>query len=118
MMNAAARRCIRGLDTALERTGELITIARLHDAPDGGQVAFRCENIPAKVQLVAPQELTVNLPDSVIIISPTRLAARQWPAPPRRDDRVYIGSLVANIESVVEHRVNGVVCRYQLSVKS
>jgi hypothetical protein len=118
MMNAAARRCIRGLDSALARTGELITIARLHDAPDGGQVMFKCEGIPAKVQLLAPQELTASLPDSVIIISPTRLRERQWPARPKRDDRVYVGALVANIESVVEHRVNGVVCRYQLAVKT
>jgi hypothetical protein len=34
-MNRAAQRCIADLDTALARTGELIKIARLHDAPDG-----------------------------------------------------------------------------------
>jgi hypothetical protein len=118
MMNRAARRCIAGLDSALFRTGELITIARLADAPGGDQVAFKCENTPAKVTLVAPQEVNGTFPDSIVVISPTRLRERQWPVPPRRDDRVYVGAVVANIESVVEHRVGGCVVRYQIAVKS
>jgi hypothetical protein len=123
MMPRAAKRAIAGLDTALARTGELLKIARLHDAPDGDQVAFYCENIPASVKLVQPQELVANLPDSVVIISPTRLAARQFPVPPRRDDRAWITEpngreLVCSIESVVEHRVQGVVVRYEITVKS
>jgi len=123
MMPRAAKRAIAGLDTALARTGETIKLARLHDAPDGDQVAFACENVPASVKLVQPQEIVANLPDSVVIISPTRLAARQWPVPPRRDDRMTIteadgGELVCNVESVVEHRVQGVVVRYEITVKS
>ena len=124
-MNRAAQRCIADLDTALARTGELIKIARLHDAPDGDQVAFYCENVPAKVVNAQPQEIiaVTGNQDSVIIISPTRLAARQWPVPPRKDDRVWIieasgRELVGNIESVIEQRVGGAVVRYELKTRS
>jgi hypothetical protein len=121
MKPRAASRAIAGLDTALARTGETIKIARLHDAPDGDQVAFACENVPASVKLIQPQELTVNLPDSVVIISPTHLAARQWPVPPRVDDRMWITDangreLTCNVQSVVEHRLQGIVVRYELTV--
>jgi hypothetical protein len=124
MMPRAAKRAIAGLDTALARTGELIKIGRLHDAPDGDQVAFYCENIPASVRLIQPQDVVVaNLPDSVVIISPTHLAARQWPVPPRVDDRIWITDangreLTCNVQSVIEQRIGGVVVRYQITVKS
>lgn len=117
--------CIRDLDDELGRTGELIKIARLHDAPDGGQEPFYCENVPAKVVLSQPQELIASggLADSVVIISPTRLLARQWPVPPKRDDRIWVllpdgRELTGNIESVVEQRVQGVVVRYAMKTRS
>ena len=122
-MNRAAKRAIAVLDTALARTGELIKIARLHDAPGGDQVAFYCENIPAKVTLVQPQEIVANLPDSVVVISPTQLKARQWAQPPRRDDRMWITDanghvITCNIETVTQRRVGGSVVRYEMTVKS
>ena len=126
-MNRAAQRCIADLDTALARTGEVSINDRalFTDAPDGDQVAFYCENVPAKVVNAQPQEIiaVTGNQDSAIIISPTRLAARQWPVPPRKDDRVWIieasgRELVGNIESVIEQRVGGAVVRYELKTRS
>jgi hypothetical protein len=122
-MHRAARQAVRDLDSELAKSGELIVLARLGDAPDGRHTTFLCEHVPAKVTLVQPQDLTVtSLPAGTVIISPSRLAARKWPAPPRVDDRVFIADggrlLVCAIQSVVERRVAGFVVRYELSVRS
>jgi hypothetical protein len=123
MIRREAAQAIRALDAELAKTGDLIKLARLRDAPDGKSEPFYCEKIPARVKLVQPQEIVLNLPDSVVIISPSRLAARQWPAPPRRDDRIWIttasgAELTGNVEAVVERRVQGTCVRYEMTVKS
>lgn len=127
-MSRLANRCIADLDNALGRTGELVKLGRLSDAPEGTQGIFYCENVPAMVVLSQPQETIAvgalgSIQDSIVIISPTRMIARQWPAPPRKDDRIWITmadgtQLTCNIESVVEHRVEGVVVRYEMKVRS
>lgn len=124
-MPRVAQGCIRDLDGELARTGELIKIARLHDAPDGASVAFYCERIPAKVVLAQPQELAAGggLADSTVIISPTRLLARKFPIPPKKDDRIWVTlpdgrELTGNVESIIEQRVQGVVVQYELKTRS
>jgi len=123
MIRREAASTIRALDAELAKTGDFIKLARLRDASNGQAEPFYCEKIPARVKLVQPQEIVLNLPDSVVIISPSRLAARQWPAPPRKDDRVFITKadgqeLTGTVESVVEHRVQGTCVRYELTAKT
>lgn len=117
-MNREAAQAICDLDAELACIGELITLARLADAPEGGQTEFLCERVPAKVILIQPQDILGAGSPSRVIISPTRLAERQWPAPPRVDDRLYIGELTTNVETVTERRMQGDVVRYELTVRS
>jgi hypothetical protein len=126
-MPRLANGCIRDLNKALADTGETVKLARLTDAPKGDFVPFYCENVPAKIMLAQPQELYAlgggTTQESTAIISPTQLAARQWPAPPRKDDRIYCAfadgrTLTGTIESVDEQRVQGIVVRYDIKWKS
>lgn len=117
-MNREAAQAIADLDFELSKTGELITLARLHDAPDGGQTEFRVERVPAKVLLIQPQDVLGAGSPSRVIISPTRLAERQWPSPPRVDDRLYVGTLTCVIETVTERRMQGEIVRYELGMRS
>ena len=118
-MNRAAALAIRDLDAELARSGELIKIGRLHDAPGGDHVTHFAELVPAKVTLASPQDIDVtSSTNSSVIISPSQLTARQWPAPPRRDDRIWIGEQVGVVESVRELRINGQVVRYEMECRS
>lgn len=127
-MGRTARFCIRELDRELARTGEFLKIARLTDAPEGEQEPFYCERIPAKVKFVQPQEIISigkggAVQETLIVISPTRLSRRQWPAPPRKDDRIWItdasgNEIPGNIESITELHVQSTVVRYNLMCRS
>lgn len=117
-MNRLAAQAIRDLDAELERVGALIKLERMHDAPDGASVSFFAERVPAKLILRAPQTIDGAFPASSVIISPTTLARRQWPMPPRRDDRIWIGKLVAVVRDITEFRIAGDVVRYQLTAES
>lgn len=128
-MPRLAEATIAALDTTLAIRGHgKVKLARLSDAPEGGQSAFYCEDIPAQVVLIQPQE-TMGIgaggaiQDTKVIISPTRMTQRQWPQPPRKDDRIYIpmpdgSTLIANVESVLTQTVQGVAVRYELSCRS
>jgi hypothetical protein len=117
-MNRLAAQAIADLDVELSRVGEPIKLGRLHDAPDGRSVSYYAENVPAKVIRASPQEITGSFPNSTVIISPSRLADRQSPAPPRKDDRIWIADAVGVVETVTEQRVQGVVVRYRMECRS
>lgn len=128
-MSRLAKAAIAALDRGLALRGQdRVKLARLSDAPEGQQSSFYCEDIPAQIVLVQPQE-TMGIgaggaiQDTKVIISPTRMTQRQWPQPPRKDDRIYIpmpdgSTLIANVESVLIQTVQGVAVRYEMNCRS
>jgi hypothetical protein len=118
-MMTEAEACIADLDAALAQYGDTIRLQRLTSGPDGTRIPFEV-TCPARVNSFAPQELVVftgDAPNTRVIISPTPLTQAQWPAPPQKDDRIFIDGREASIEIVAPISVSGQVVRYELQCR-
>lgn len=113
--------CIRDLDNALAEGGETVKLWRITTGPNGEEIPFEVE-VPAKVRMFQPQEIdnfAGGVSDSLVMISPTYMAAHQWPAPPVKDDGVFVVDPAGqwqrgNVEDLTMERWQGVVVRYNL----
>jgi hypothetical protein len=118
-----ASSCIADLDAALAEAGEDIRLVRLTLAAGGEQIPFSadCRGLVRQYQ---PQELVGGIiqGDTKVILSPTQLAARQWPGPglaplPQKGDRVLIQGRQRNVEAVEPFYVADVLVRLELTVR-
>lgn len=117
-----ASAALADLDAALAQFGQTVTLQRMATGPDGKQVVNECL-CRAVVRLEEPSALTRvsdDAPDSMVILSPTMLASRQWPGPglpplPRRDDKLIdIRGFTMNVEAVVPFDIGGQIVRIEL----
>jgi hypothetical protein len=111
--------CIADLDAALAEYGSTVRLQRMTSGPNGTSIPFEVV-CPAQVNAFAPQELVVisgDAPTSKVTISPTPLLQAQWPAPPLKDDRIFIEGRPANVEVVASLSVGGKIVRYDLQCR-
>lgn len=118
---------IAALDHALERAGEDVILRRVvGQAPNSANIDV---TIRAAVRSYNPEELVggISQTDSKVIISPTGIAAAQWPGGtptgatidpslPRRLDKVVIAGRIRNIEVVDPIYVQNELVRIEMRV--
>ncbi|TIU02331.1 MAG: hypothetical protein E5W43_00885 [Mesorhizobium sp.] len=109
---------IADLDAALIDAGQTVTLRRLTLGPGGIQIPFDVENVPAAVRPLKPEELIGNLDQTAsrIVISPTVIAARQFPFPVKKGDKIVANGKVRNIEFPGPIYVQDVLVRLNLTV--
>jgi hypothetical protein len=73
---------IADLDAALADAGQTVTLRRLTLGPGGVQIPFDVEDVPASIRPLKPEELVNGIDQtwSKVVISPTVISTRQWPA--------------------------------------
>lgn len=105
-----ATRIIAALDAALARTGQAMTLKRTGEDD---------LTVRARVRDYAASELagTIQQGDSHVILSPTEMTDASWPAPPKKGDRLLIGTRLCLVETVVPKHVDGTPVRYELVVR-
>lgn len=101
---------IRALDQALQRTGQDVSLRRVGQ----DDLAVR-----ARVRDYTVSELAgaIQQGDSHVIMSPTEMTAANWPAPPKKGDRLLVGARVCLVETVAPKHVDGEAVRYELVVR-
>lgn len=113
-MSHEAEGFIADLDAELEERGETIRLRRRTGGPEGTHSVFEI-TIPANVRSGAPSDLLEEAAtDTVIVISPTDLAAKRFPGNPRRDDQVVVADDEMNVQEVYPVRVGGIPVRWKL----
>ena len=100
----------------IEQVGEWVTLRRLAGP----------QQIPFDVQAKAfisgfqPHELvgtTIIQGDMKVILGAKEIAQRQWPAPPRKGDRIIIGGKNGAVEACETINIGDTICRYNLQVR-
>lgn len=108
---------IADLDAEIEERGETIRLRRMTSGPEGTHSVFEIK-IPANVRSAAPSDLVdAGAADTVIVISPTHLAAKRFPGDPRKDDQIALDADPGdpmNIDEARAVRVGGVTVRWKL----
>lgn len=109
---------IGALDRQLAIHGEDILLRRETKGAGTLLIPFDC-GVRAKVRDYTAAELVGELQqgDSQVILSPSEMTDRQWPAPPRKGDKVVIKGKVRAVMNVVPFDIGGTVARYELSVR-
>jgi hypothetical protein len=109
---------IADLDAALSDAGQTVTLRRLALGPGGLQIPFDIEDVPASIRPLRPEELigTLDQTASRVIISPTVIAARQFPLPVKKGDKIVTNGKVRNIEFPGPIYVQDVLVRLNLTV--
>ncbi|HVJ31661.1 MAG TPA: hypothetical protein VND94_00985 [Terriglobia bacterium] len=103
------------LDGQLRQHGEDVILRR----PAGTQQIPLEVACRAMVSGYQPAELLGGIVqgDTKVILSPTEMVGRQWPWPPRRNDKCIIGGAVKNIEAVDAVSMNNRLVRINLQVR-
>lgn len=124
-----AAECIAALDAALAANGEDIVLRRVVGTqPNTLNIDVGCR-ANVRTWRLKEENLVAGIAQAVdiVIISPTPIAAAQWPGGvpagqlvdpsiPRRLDKVIIGGRVREVEAVEPIRMSGKVVRIELQV--
>jgi len=103
------------IQRAIDETGSPVILRRLSGTQ---QIKFDVRTT-AVITGFQPNELVggISQGDRRVIIGPRDIAARQWPAPPRKGDRVFIGTVETTVEAVEVVDVRGQIVRYNMVVR-
>ncbi|KFC73200.1 hypothetical protein FG93_01944 [Bosea sp. LC85] len=101
---------ISDLDQELGESGQSVTLSR----PAGGPADLVCQ---AFVRGYKPEQLVgaITQQDSLVILSPTALAAVAWPVP-EGGDRVKVGAVWKRVQAAGPIYMAGVLVRVELQV--
>ncbi len=110
-----AEACIAALDRHIAVTGEEVALQRQETGDDGQPFSVADITCIAHVRAAQPQDIMGdgNVPDSMVIMSPTAIAIG-WPGLPRKDDRIFIQGRAANIEEVAPFYMGTQLVRIEL----
>lgn len=99
------------LDRQIALHGQAITLQRLSPVSSATVRAF--------VRGYRAEELTggIQQGDTLVILSPTTLAAGGWAGLPKRGDKTLIDARLRNVEIADPVRINGEVVRVNLTVR-
>ena len=104
---------------ALNRLGQVAQLRRLNGA--GGTLTWHEVSVRAFMRQFRPDEIVpgsgILQGDRMIIIGTAEIDAAQWPAPPRRDDKLLIDGRLLNVQAVEIRHIGGVVERYDMVVR-
>lgn len=108
---------ISRLDASLAKHGSDVKLRRLTLGPNALQIPFDCD-VRASVLPLDAKELVGNIDQtwSRVILSPTQIDTAQWPAPPRKNDKIVHAGKVRNVEFVKTISVQNVTVRFELMV--
>ena len=103
------------LETVIARVGRIVVLRRL----SGTQGIPFDAKVTASIRGYQPQELVgpVQQGDRELTIGPGELQDRQWPIPPRRNDKAIIDDVVCNVEAVETRHLGESVAFYVLRVR-
>lgn len=106
---------ISALDRALTVSGEDITLRRVSS---GNQVPFDVD-CRAVIRGYQPAELVgaIKQGDTLIVLSPTEMQARQWVWPPRLDDAVIIRDKQRRVVAAESIYMGDTLVRVELTVR-
>lgn len=108
---------IADLDALIEERGETIRLQRLTTGPEGEQSVFEAK-VKANVRAASPSDLIeAGARSTIIVLSPTALAASRFPGLPRKDDPVYVQGDRMNIEEVAPVYVGDTLVRVKLACR-
>jgi hypothetical protein len=103
------------VQAAIDDVGSPVILRRL-SGPQ--QIKFDVRT-NAVISGFAPDELVGGIiqEDRRVIIGPRDIQARQWPAPPRKGDKVLIGDVETTVLASETVDVRGQIVRYNLVVR-
>lgn len=116
---------LASLDRQLASHGEDVVLQRVTGS--NNQVTFSV-TVRAMVRAISAEELAAGIAqtDSVVILSPTQIAAAQWPGPsappvgdarlPRKGDRVVVQGRLRNVDLVKPIYLGSALVRIELRV--
>jgi len=106
---------VENVAAIIEANGQTVTLRRVTGTQ---QIPFDVD-VKASVRNARPDEVIGNVTqfDRVAIISPAEIAARQWPGPPRRLDRVIIEGVTTVVEAAEPRNIGEETALYVLALK-
>lgn len=113
-MSLSPDQMIADLDAAIERRGQMVKLIRWSTGPEGARIPFEVK-FKANVRSARPSDLLEPGTDTVVVISPTRLAATRFPGLPRKDDHLIVdGTDPADIQRIAPIRVDDMLVRIRV----
>lgn len=104
---------------ALNRLGQVAQLRRLTGV--AGSQVYHEVSLRAFMRQFRPDEIVPGSGliqgDRMVIIGTAAIDAAQWPAPPRRDDKLLIDGRLLNVQAVEIRHIGGVVERYDMVVR-
>lgn len=108
---------IQHLDEAIERRGQQVRLVRYSTGPNGVRIPFEVK-FKANVRDITPSDLVEGGGDTIVVISPTALAATRFPGLPRRDDHLIVtGDNPADIQRITPIYVDDELVRVRVSCR-
>lgn len=106
---------ISALDRGLVVAGEDVTLSR-QTGPQQIPLSVTCR---ARVTGYSPQQLVgeIHQGDSLVILSPTEMQARQWCWPPLKGDRVLAHGRTRTVLDAAPFYIGGELVRLELQVR-
>lgn len=102
------------LDASIERRGQQVRLVRYSTGPNGVRIPFEVK-FKANVRDTTPSDLVEAGGESVVVISPTALAASRFPGLPRRDDHLIVhGDNPADIQRITPVYVDDQLVRVRV----
>jgi hypothetical protein len=113
MSTLSAQDNIAHLDAAIDRRGQMVRLIRWSTGPDGARIPFEVK-FKANVRELEPGGDS----DTLVVISPTALAAVRFPGLPRKDDHLIVhGDDPADIQRIAPIRVDDTLVRVNVTCR-